>query len=290
MKGTFALMAILLPGFAIAQIPDVLIHFEPLFNIRSDRNGKTTFQLYDALGNYGTVGLSFNLEPGFRVLVSQRLQKIDGNADDDQLDLLYIEDRGYWRLGKQILPFGRNGLLKESVYGARYETNLGWEALPASLSACDGGAGLQRGFMGRIGTRLGFSFAFGERFGIDASSLTVIRRPEDSPGKHRGFKQILGVDYSRKIRSLILRAEHAWFRKGQTALDEDFDVTDVSLSFEPDMRRAIVFGYARQWAESVNEFRLHGKFPAREGAWIEPIILIREASLRSIGVSVRMRF
>lgn len=290
MRKFFTFIAILTSCVASAQIPDVLIKVEPLFHFRNDRNGKTTFHLYDSLGNYGTVGLSFNLEPGFQVLVSQRLQKIDGNADSDQLDLIYIEDRDLWRLGKQILPFGRNGLLKESVYGARFETNLGSEAFPASLAACDGGRGLQRGFIGRIGSRLGISFALGERFGIDASSLTVIRKPEDSPGKNRGYKQVVGVDYSRTIKSLILRTEHAWFRKGQTALDSDFDVTDISLSFEPDLRRGITLGFARNWNDGVNEYRLLGKFPAIEGTWIEPIILVRETGLRSIGFSLRVRF
>lgn len=290
MRTFTTLLAILASSLAVAQIPDVLIKIEPLFHFRTNRNGKTTFHLYDSLGNYGTVGLSFNLEPGFQVLVSQRLQTIDGNADGDQLDLIYIEDRGLWRLGKQVLPFGRNGLLKESVYGARFETNLGSEAFPASLAACDGGHGLQRGFTGRIGSRLGISFALGERFGIDASSLTVIREPEDSPGKNRGYRQVVGVDYSRKMRSLILRAEHAWFRKGQTALDNDFDVSDVSLSFEPDLRRGITLGVARNWDDGVNDYRLLGKFPAVEGAWIEPIILVRGTGLRSIGFSVRVRF
>lgn len=288
-RAAFAIV-FLIAAAANAQIPDVIIKVEPLFHFRTDRNGKTTFRLYDSLGNYGTVGLSFNLEPGFQVLISQRLQTIDGNADNDQLDLIYIEDRGLWRLGKQILPFGRNGLLKESVYGARFETNLGSEAFPASLAACDGGRGLQRGFIGRIGSRFGISFAFGERFGIDASSLTVIRKPEDSPGKNRGYKQVFGADYSRKIRSLILRAEHAWFRKGQTALDEDFDVTDVSLSLEPDIRRGITLGFARQWDGGVNEYRLLGKFPTAQGTWIEPIILVRETGLRSAGISLRVRF
>ena len=74
MRTFTTLLAILATSLAVAQIPDVLIKIEPLFHFRTNRNGKTTFHLYDSLGNYGTVGLSFNLEPGFQVLVSQRLQ------------------------------------------------------------------------------------------------------------------------------------------------------------------------------------------------------------------------
>jgi hypothetical protein len=144
---------------------DVILHY------RSEQGKRTTFKAYDSLGNYSTVGLQFTLEPGFEVIVTQRLQQIRGNADNDQIHELYIEDRGYWRLGKQVLPFGQNRLLRESVYAGRYETVLGFESLPAVLSVCDGGQGRQRGFVGRVGTRLGVSGAFGNHFGIDASSV-----------------------------------------------------------------------------------------------------------------------
>lgn len=277
-------------GAASAQTPDVVVKFDFLLHYRTEQGGKTFLRAYDSLGNYGTVGLSFTLEPGFQVLVSQRLQKIKGNADDDQLDQVFIEDRGYWRMGKQVMPFGQNGLLRESVYGGRLETTLGDLALPASLAACDGGHGLQRGVMGRIGGRLGFSFAIGDRFGIDASSLTVIRRPEDSPGRNRGYKEILGFDYSQFVGRLSVRLEHATFRRGQTDEDLKREVTDVLVSLEPGPNKSLGFGWSRDSSERATYFRILGKAPVGDTAWVEPILKLSEGEIKSFGVSVRVRF
>jgi len=287
----FALpLGLALAAGASAQVPDVIVKIDLLLNYRTEQGGRTFLRAYDSLGRYGTAGLSFTLEPGFQVLISQRLQKIRGNADDDQLDELYIEDRGYWKVGKQVMPFGKNSLLRESIYGARLETTLGTDALPASLAACDGGSGLQRGFIGRIGSRLGVSFAIGDHFGIDASSLTVIRRPEDSPGRHRGYKQIIGVDYSRKVGRLDLRIEHAWFRNGQTPLDESKEVTDVILALEPVPDKAIAVGWSKDSDETGSHFRIVGKWPVATTAWIEPILKMTDGEVKSFGVSVRSRF
>jgi hypothetical protein len=275
---------------ASAQIPDVIIKIDPLLHYREVPRGKDTLRGYDSLGNYGTVGLSFNLEPGFQVVVSQRLQKIKGNADGDQLDLLYIEDRGLWRVGKQILPFGRNQLLRESVYAARFETTLGSEAFPAVFAACDAGPGRQSGFTGRIGTRFGASFAIGEHFGIDASSFTSIRFPEESPGRGRGYNQIIGVDFAQNVGSLKFRAEHVWLQVGQTPQDENNEVTDVLILYEPDLRRSFAFGWARKWKRGEHEFRLLGKVPMGANVWLEPIVLVRGDKLRATGVSLRVKF
>jgi len=289
-KALFALLGVSLPGLGAAQIPDVLVKVDALLHYRTETKGKTTLRAYDSLGNYGTVGLSFTLEPGFQVLIAQRFQAIDDSADEDQLDQMFVEDRGFWKVGKQIMPFGANGIVRENSYGARFETNLGSDALPASLAAVDGGSGRQRGVMGRIGTRLGFSFAVGNRFGLDPATLAYFRRPEESPGKSRGFKEIYGVDYSRKLGQLHARLEHVVMKHPEQSVDDEAAYTDLYFSLEPEPRKSIGIGFSRDWENADTHIRVTGQIPASLGAWLEPILLIKNGEVRSFGVSLRVRF
>jgi len=80
-----------------------------------------------------TLALLFSLEPGFDVTFSERFQKIEGDADDEQLDEYFIEDKGYWRFGKQYLPFGRNIVFRDSVYAGRLNPRNGEEGFPVPV-------------------------------------------------------------------------------------------------------------------------------------------------------------
>lgn len=277
-------------GGAFAQIPDVLIKIDAILHYRSVKGRGSSLHAYDSLGNYGTVGLSFTLEPGFRVYVAQRLEEIDNKAEDDQLDELYIEDKGYWRVGKQRLPFGRGAFINENASATRVDTYLGSDNLPAALAYCDGGEGRQKGFVGRLGSRLGVNFAVGDHFGIDTASLTTFHLPEDALGKGRGYRQIVGLDYGRDIGKIKLRTEVADLRKGETEEDEDRRVSDVIFWLEPDAGRAMGIGWSRDWSAGVNEFRLQFRFAAGMGVTIEPILQVRDETVRSVGVSMRARF
>lgn len=277
-------------GYASAQIPDVLVKIDALLHYRTDKGKRGKLNAYDSLGNYGTVGLTFTLEPGFQIYLAQRLEEIDDRAEDDQLDQFYIEDKGYWRVGKQRLPFGKGVLINENVSATRIDTYLGSDAIPASLAYCDGGKGFQKGLIGRIGTRLGVSFAIGNRFGIDTSSLTTFRFPEEAPGKGRGYKEVIGLDYGRNFGKVKFRTEYAELRRGETDADEDRRVSDAVVWLEPDANRALGLGWSRDWDSGVNEFRLQLRFQVGMGIWIEPILLMREHNVRSTGVSLRVRF
>ncbi len=273
-----------------AQIPDVLVKIDALLHYRAVGRKNGALHAYDSLGNYGTVGLTFTLEPGFQVFVAQRLEEIEGRAEDDQLDQIYIEDKGYWRVGKQRLPFGKGVLINENVSATRVDTYLGSDAVPAALAYCDGGKGLPKGAIGRIGSRLGLSFALGDHFGIDTASLTTFRFPEDAPGKGRGYRQIVGLDYGRNIGNVRLRAEYASLRRGNTAEDRDRRVSDFSIWLEPDPKRALGLGWSRDWDSGTNELRLQMRFMVGMGVWLEPILQMREEKVRAAGVSMRVKF
>jgi hypothetical protein len=119
----------------------------------------------------------------------------------------------------------------------------------------------------------------------------VVRRPEDSPGKDRGYKQIVGADYGKSLgRNLSFKAEHMWLRNGETDLDPNHEVTDFLLTLEPEPQKSVSIGWSRDTNQDGNFFRLQGKLPAAESAWLEPILLMKDNGLRSFGISLRVKF
>ena len=277
-------------GGAVAQIPDVRVKFDLTLSLRTEKGQPGLLTAYNVLGRHSTVGLIFYLEPGFRGYVSQKLQKFSGEVDEEPLEEYYIEDEGIWRVGKQFIPFGTGMMLRESVLGARADTNLVLEHFPISVAVFDAGAGRQRGISGRIGTQYGVSLAAGAHIGIASTALTYIRRPEDSPGVGRGWKFALGADYSRRMKDLIFRAEGIGFRRGETALDQDLDVADVSLTWQRTRAQSILFGWTRILPSGGDVFRLSGSFRMSNTTQLEPIVRYRSQRLYDAAIEVRVRF
>lgn len=290
MRGGFAFVALALVGSALAQSPDVVIRLDLLPTYRSESDHGTSFRFYDPMGRMSTAGLSLILEPGFRLTVSERLQKIEGDGDEDQIDEYFIEDEGVWRLGKQYLPFARNGLVRESVLAARADTNLVLEGLPIALAACDGGAGRPRGVIGRLGTRIGLSVAIGENFGVASSSFTAVRRPEDGPGRGNGYRQMLGIDAWRRVGSFILSAEWVALLNGGATRDEDRNVADVVVSYEINKTRWFKLAWSRDSTQSPSFFRVEGSIPIQHGAWLQPIVKVRGSHVTDVALTLRLKF
>lgn len=281
------LLPILLPAAAIAQTPDVVIRIEANPQLRIDSDGKSSFRWYDTLGRHSTVGLSMILEPGFRLFVTERLQRMP--TDDDQLDEYYLEDEGNWRVGKQYLPFGQQTLLRESVQAVRVDSTLLIEGLPVSLAFCDGGDGRQKGAVARVGTWLGVSLALGTHFGIDGTSLALIRDPAGAPGKGRGYKQAVGVDLFKRYRGWRLQAEVVSLREGNTVADREGEVSDLSLSYQQSLSNSLVLGWSRDWRSDADFFRAQAKLLLMRGVWLEPLLRFRGSEFYDFGMALRMK-
>ena len=207
-------VALALTSLCVAQVPDVQIKLDLSLAYRIDSLGQGRVRWYDYAGRYSTVGLRFTLEPGFKAVVTERLGKIPGNSDAEQLDEYFIEDPGLWRLGKQYIPFGR-GLVRESVIAARGETNLFLEGIPVVAALCDGGTGRPRGVSGRIGGRVGLSVLVGEYFGASSTSFSPFHVPETSPGSRRGYGFAIGCDGSKRLGSWTIAGEAVALRRGK---------------------------------------------------------------------------
>ena len=275
----------------MAQTPDVAIFFD-LYPTLSWREGEAgSLRWYDLNGNTSTVGFRMILESGNRVLVSQRLQRYPGDADIDQLDEYWIESTGNWRLGKQLIPFGARGIVRETAVGARLDTRILIDNAPLSIAYVDNGNGRTRGVVGRIGSTAGVSFAVGNHFGIQASDMSAFQEPSQLLGRDRGWDVAVGFDFRLPVGSTILSAEWVSFREGATAQDLDRDLSDVSVSwFLPFSADRMIFGWARSWDSGDDFLRLEGEFAVYDNSTLRPYLRFNGDGFRDVGLTARVRF
>lgn len=288
MKFVAALIACSLATASIAQVPDVQIKLDARINYRSFNDNTSDVRWYDTLGRQSLVGLQLQLEPGLRMYVSERLEKIPHDGDPDVVDEYYIEDVGSWRVGKQVLPFGA-GILRESAVGARSDTSLFLRALPVKLALFDSGIGRQRGASGRLGKSIGLSFAVGDHLGISATSLTLIRRPSDTPGKGFGYHRALGLDLAGSAKPFKVGLEFVALRDG-SALDPDQDILDATASLVPNKYQSYTFGLTRDFLQPATFMRLQGNVFLYNNVYLEPLIRYRDGKLYDFAVSLRLKF
>lgn len=289
MRAWAAAVAALVAGLGLAQTPDVRIRTDIRVHYRSIRGADSALRWYDTLGRPSLVEVEFELEPGFKAHVAERFQKIRGDADEEQLYEYYVEDPGIWRVGKQMMPFGRNELLRDMGRGARGDTNLLFDRLPLVMAVADNGPGRLRGVFVRVGSRLGFSGAVGSGIGAQSNSLTLVRRPEMGPGKGRGHRVAVGVDYSQRIGDTTIRLEAVGLRRGETPADVDTEVSDVSLVYDLPKDWAVTVGWSREWRAAYSLFRAEGKVEIHRNVYLEPIVRFRDGALFDAGISLRVR-
>ena len=291
MRALFAPLALLsLVSAAHGQNADLAIFLDvrPTLSFRSE--GDATWNWYDGNGRTSLVGLHIILDNANRVYIAQRLQRFPGTGDPDSIDEYYMEDTGRWRVGKQVLPFCSRTVLRETVAALRVDTHLLFSEAPLSLAYCDAGPGRERGIVGRIGRVFGVSFARGNNFGIQASSLTQFRPPEDSTGKGRGYGSVWGADGTVAIGSYRLEGEWLMLRDGATALDTDADLSDLRLVVGiPRSGDTLTGAWARDWSAGKDYFRLEGQFEIANKVTLVPFVRYDGRVLRNAGFSIRVK-
>ena len=290
MRVILGIAGLLIASGATAQIPDIKIHLDLTASLRVQQNSTSLFQFYSVMGRPSTVSLSFYTQQGFRAFISEKLQRLPGETNGDPFDEYYFEDEGIWRVGKQYLPFGSGRILHESVLAVRGDTNLIVEGVPASFAICDGGKGYQSGVVSRIGSMIGVSAAVGRHFGIAATSLDDLRRPEDAPGQGRGYRDAFGADASRRLAHWTFRAEAIKFQMSESPLDRDFSVFELSAALNPARGESTNFAWTRQAPRRKDFYRVSGSYEIAKHVSFEPMIRFRDGSLFDLTAEVRLRF
>ncbi|MCW5938247.1 MAG: hypothetical protein KF884_08160 [Fimbriimonadaceae bacterium] len=287
MNRLFVAVLALASMVALGQSPDVVpfVEFRPTWTVRS--GAKNLFHYYDEDARYSLVGLKMLLETGHRVYVAQRVERIDNSGDPDTVDEYYVEDRGEWRVGKQYLPFGRRGLLRETVLAARIDLDFISDELPLAVAACDGGSGRPRGVVARLGRSVGASVATGKHFGIQATSFTAVQAPETATGVGRGHRLILGLDAARSFGSGFATFEAVALREGHTAADRDRALTEARIDFRVPGRLPYRVGasWARDWSDSRDYFAIRGELGTGERISYSPVLRFEGRKFASFGLS-----
>lgn len=287
-RAVFGLLCLV--GIAHAQVPDVRVRGDIGLTFRFIDRARFTTRFYDPLGRPSVLGLSLYLEPGFRLVIGQRLERIPGTPSDP-LDEVYVEDEGNWRVGRQYIPFGTGRLISESANALRADTNLIFEGVPIAFAAFDNGKGYAQGYAVRVGgPNLGASVAYGDSIGASGTSLGVVRYPGDAPGRGRGWDLALGANISRRIGRFDTVAETVFLRNGQTALDGDLSVLDVSLGYRLLNRYNVLFGYSRAFERQQDFYRLSGTLPLEQRVSLEPLLRFRNGGFYDFAVTLRIRF
>jgi hypothetical protein len=283
-----AIVFVAITGAAMAQQPDLQVKADLYADAITGKGENNALRFYDLMGHYATVALSVTFEQGYHIWASERLERIVNNRDSEQLDEYYVEDPGIWRLGKQYLPFGRQGLLREDARAARGDSRLLIRDVPISVAVCDNGTRLAQGVVGRLGSVIGLSFAFGHNFGAESTDFTVVRRPED-PIRGQGYEAIVGIDFARHFGMYTFQIEGAALRNGETVFDRSTDIADALVTIQPNKYQALTFGISRDWDKDLTLFRVQGKFLVTRSVWLEPIIRTRNSEFYDLGVAVHVK-
>jgi hypothetical protein len=290
MRIASVLAAALASAGAIAQTPDLSIQTDLRYTVTAKDDGGAQGRWYDPMGRHSTVGLRLLLEPGLRALVTQRLQKIDGDPDRDLLDEAYVEDPGRWRIGKQYLPFGSGRLLRESAPALRGDGRLAIDALPVQVAVCDAGAGLTRGVTCRAGGALGVSFAAGDHFGVSGTNLTAIRRPEEAPARGGGYRMAAGLDFRRSFGPVTLDAEGLFLRRPHREGDKPEEVSDLRATFHVlDGRLTLTAAWARAWTARRDVYRMECDLLLREDWWLTGFLRLEGGRVRDLALGARVK-
>lgn len=274
---------------SLAQVPDVVAHVDLRISYYVQPGGDGRLQAWDSLGRLSTVGLQFFLEPGMEAFFSQRFDVPNGSSDTSQVDEMYVEDPGYWRFGKQALPFGRGAILDERAMGVKLQTQFSGAGIPLAVAGCDELPGRQEGLIGRLGSKVGFSFAVGRHFGIDVGSLAILRLPTEFKSQGQGYRQVLGGDYAAKLGIWRIEIEGAWFDQGHTEADPDLVVTDLRARLSPNVAKSLELAWSRDWTDGADFYAASGQFQIAPATWIEPRVRMKGGRTLDFALTVHVR-
>lgn len=271
-----------------AQDPNVAFRVDLNLNYSSSKGGKNRVRWFDPRAKMSTVGFGINLEPGYYVLISQRLQSIRGNPDREDLESLYIEDPGLWRVGRQRLMFGSESLVQESVTGIRVEADPLGRKFPLAILAFDNGSGNERGIAGRAGTdRFGLSVAYGERMFRSSGNFAALRSLEAvMPGN--GYRLAVGIDGAIVWNKALIEAEIATFRRGIAAAPT-LELSDMRVVFVRTVNRNFVAAWSRDWRSRADFYRLETEVPISKNLSLLGYVRFRGRDWQDLSIGTRLR-
>lgn len=275
-----------------SQTPDFSLRIDLRLHYTTESGGGAKLRWYDPMGRHSVVGFGLNLEPGYYLLVTERLQKVAGDIDREQIDEAYVEDPGRWRLGRQYLPFGDRTILREAALAARFDQDFTRNRIPVTVAAFDNGKNLLRGVLVRVGSPdVGLSASVGEHLGAASTSLGPFRSPESSPGPGRGYRVAGGAHISRPWGPARVTGEYVGFRRPHDlAQDRSEDLTDLRFTYTtPDGLAQTTIGWARVWRERNDFYRVEGQLKLTKNLDLRSFVRFNRGEWKDFSIGIRVR-
>lgn len=284
--------SILLVSIASAQVPNVAIRLDLFPSYLSEEGGKNRLRWYDQMARASTVGLGFNLEPGYYVLVTERLQRITGDKDREQLDELYVEDPGVWRVGRQYMPFGAQNLVRQSSIAIRTsQLPFLQKRVPIQLAYVNDGGKLARGVVGRLGSRhVGVSLAWGDHFLLSSTNLAHLGDFENRPAGRKGYRLMGGLDLTRTWGRAAVAVELVALRRGESDFDPSKDLSDVSLTTRASEDSKFTTGWTRDYRTGRDFYRFETELQTTRNVALRSFVRFERGTWKDLAVGVRIRF
>lgn len=287
----FAILALsMISASVLAQSPDVAVRVDANINYIVSTGASNRARWFDATGRHSAVGLGITLEPGYYILLTERMQRIKDDLDRQNLDEAYIEDPGLWRVGRQYLPFGSGRIFRESAFALRGNIDV-IKGAPVSIAACDNGALGTKGLLVRVGSNIGVSGATGRFLASSATSLTQIRPVEILDRKERGYKLALGADIRRRWGSIDVQAEALVLRQGETAFDPARNITCLTFAAVPvaDILSASA-SWTREWASKQDFYQFESDLFLTRNLSLKSFVKFQRGTWQDLSVGLRIRF
>jgi hypothetical protein len=273
---------------AFAQAPDVVINAE-LRPMISAGDQKASWKMYDLFRNPSLVKLQLTTEQGLVIRLANRFARYPNDRTNGLLEHAYIEMPGFWRSGYIDLPFGRKNLIREYGPGGEIKTQLLIDNADIVVAGFDNGDKKSRGVIGRLGSKVGFSFAAGNRLATGAMSLTNARDPDRAPNPDRGYRQIYGLDFGIRKGPWFGNFEGVVLRDGETDLDQDDTVFDILLGWQSNRKGLSAgIGWTRSAREDQDFFRFQGEYPLDDKSSLS-VQAIQGAKRNRIGIGLVIR-
>ena len=278
-----------LSALLTTQTPRVSLSADLNPQLQWKEDSSVTLRLYDDRGNFSRIRLGLALENGWHLRFCQKLARIPEDPDTSFLDEAYLEKPGEWGIGKQYVFLGTGRLYRESVMALQANTFIAFMSLPASISYVDNGPRRQRGIILRIGENLSLSAARGEHFGLNATALTPLRRPEEALPRGRGWRTLYNLSISQKVGGWTASAEFIKLQDGHSSEDKDSDILDVSLSYQFPYSGLLTGQFTLDAPNNRYNVWLDFTFPVGNKAFLVPAIRYHSEKKWQFSVSAIIR-
>lgn len=250
---------------------------------------QSTFHTYTPQGQFSLFVLTAQTYQGFKIYVSQPLERVSNDPDRDSLQNYYIEDPGVWRVGKQFMKFGAGEIIRDNALAVRSDQVISNWGLPISVIACSSGRYLPTGVIVNIGGNYGVSVAVGENFSISTTSLLNVRLASDSPGLGNGYRRIYDAWYRVNVPHYQYWIEAAALRQGNSALATDDFVSSTGVTFFADANRSFTFSISHDSAQRADFFALASQFKLSKNVSLSPFVRFKNGNMFDASLSLNIQ-